>query len=156
MHLERGSGSYTNRQCSGFGSEVKIQELQWLKMEPWRAVGWTLTVEAVYQWSQIRITLMRSRIRIYVKSWIRIRNPSTGWMFVYVCLVSGYAEDGGDPVCGVEDPGNGRRVRVLHLHLHPDDDVVPPFCTNSQRSFFATEHETIFSSTKVMKKTKTR
>jgi hypothetical protein len=69
---------------------------------------------------------------------------------VYVCLVSGDAEYGGDPVGGVEDPGNGRRVRVLHLHLHPDDDVVPPFCTNSQRSFFVTKHEIAFSSTKVM------
>jgi hypothetical protein len=79
-------------------------------------------------------------------------NPDTGWTYACVCLVSGDAEDGGDPVGGVEDPGNGRRVRVLHLHLHPDDDVVPPFCTPSHRSFFAIQHETAFSSTKVMNK----
>jgi hypothetical protein len=35
-----------------------------LKMEPWRSVD---------QWSQIRITLMRSRIRILIKLKSRIR-----------------------------------------------------------------------------------
>jgi hypothetical protein len=79
-------------------------------------------------------------------------SPDTGWAYACVCLVSGDAEYGGDPVGGVEYAGNGRRVRVLHLHLHTDDDVVPPFCTPSQRSFFATQYETIFSSTKVMNK----
>ncbi len=64
-------------------------------MEPWRAVvvaqngePWTLKIEAwnsVRQWSKVRISFIRSRIRILievnsriwirinVKSWIRIR-----------------------------------------------------------------------------------
>ncbi len=140
-------------------------------MSPGGPCGGRSQIEAVDQWSQIRITLMRSRIRICIKvksrtririevksrfrirvKVMRIRNLATGWTYAHVCLVSRDAEDGGNPVGGVEDPGNGRRVRVLHLHLHPDDDVVPPFCTNSQSSFFATQHETIFSSTKFMSK----
>ncbi len=54
--------------------QVKIQEL-------WRAVdaqngGLKGSVD---QWSQIRITFMRSRIRIEVKSWIRIRIKVKSW-----------------------------------------------------------------------------
>ncbi len=55
--------------------KTKIQELSRLKMEPWRLKMEACTLyTSVGLWSQIHITLMRSRIqtRIEVKSWIQI------------------------------------------------------------------------------------
>jgi hypothetical protein len=58
-----------------FNIEVNIQELWWLKMEPWRVVD--AIIESADQWLQICIAFMRSRILIRielkVKGLIRIR-----------------------------------------------------------------------------------
>ncbi len=48
-----------------FNIEVNIQELWWLKMEPWRVVD--AIIEAADQWLQICIAFMRSRIRIRIE-----------------------------------------------------------------------------------------
>jgi hypothetical protein len=65
-------------------------------MEPWRAVdAHSGGLEAqngalkvfLDQWSQIPITLMRSRIRIWIRiSWIRIRIEVKSWIWIRVCI----------------------------------------------------------------------
>jgi hypothetical protein len=86
LFLEAGSGFKKSWIRIRIRIKDRIQKLKRLKIEPWRAVdahkrgleARNGALDGIYQWSQIPITLMRSRIRI------RIRNKVKGWIRILI------------------------------------------------------------------------